>query len=226
MSKLIIPISKLPKISVWTFTITVFITYGLSIYYGHTPFITTFSQTGNFPPESYIFTFGLNVSAFLLGISHLFYYFVFTNKYKIYEKGEFVSILTDASFGFAFLAIIGYFGLSIISYQTDKVWHGAFTIIMFLGNLFHSILVCVLQVKIQQGKNIKTKIMLSMSSLFLIIILFFHHYYEIFISNIWIEISRVGIETLAIYSLFFFLLCYENDLEDVEIKIILRNNKN
>lgn len=221
-----IPISKCPKISVWIFTITVILTYVLSVSYGHTPFITTFSQTGNFAPESYIFTFGLNISAFFLLITFFFYYYLFVNTYNAYENGELISILTDITFGFGFIAIIGYFGLSIISYQTDKVLHGAFTIIMFIGNVLHSIFICILETKLKVGKNHNLKIILSFSSSLLLILLFLHHYYEKFMFGFWLETSRVILECLAIYSLFFFLLTYEYDMGDLELTLIDKQNKN
>eukprot|EP01080_Neovahlkampfia_damariscottae_P005472 gene5472-9290_t len=196
---------------------TTMITFGFSIYYKHIDtLITTISQTGNFPPESYIFTFVI----FTIDL-------IFEKKRKeLNVNSEFIYILKDFTFYIGIAACLSYCGLAIISWETNAPIHGGFTVIMFLSNSIHCLSSTILQIYLKMKNRIKSKILVSLISFILMMSLFYVHYKE----NDWINFKyylkiRSILETTTIYSLFSYSIFYYFDFENFKFDLIESETK-
>ena len=207
------------------------VTFGLSFYYKHiTTVITTISQTGNFPPECYIFTFGCCLSSFFLFLLIFTIDLIFEKKIKEQKelRNEFNYILKDFTFYIGIASCLSYAGLAIVSWEANSPIHGGFTVIMFISNSLHCLASTLLQIKLKMKNQIKLKIFISIISFILMIILFYFHYKEADFSNFKFYFKfRSVLETTTIYSLFSYSLCYYQDFQNLNFNLIeIKDEKN
>jgi hypothetical protein len=213
---------------IFIFSLTTMITFSLSIYYKHIDsLLTTISQTGNKPPESYIFTFGCCLSSFCLFVNLYLIDLIFEktqNEMKL--KNEFVYLLRDFTFYIGVAGCISFAGLGIVSWDQNAPIHGGFTVIMFLGTCLHGISSTIVQIYLKMKNLIKIKIFISMVSLILMLTLFYFHWKEGDWKN-WkfYFTSRSILETTTIYSLFSYSVCYYSDFNNFQFNLVEANKE-
>jgi hypothetical protein len=223
-----IELNALSIFPIFIFSVTTMITFGLSIYYKHIDsIITTISQTGNKPPESYVFTFGCCLSSFCLFVNIYLIDLIFEKTQKeLKQKNEIVYILRDFTFYIGVAGCISFAGLGIVSWEQSAPIHGSFTIIMFLGTCFHGISSTIVQLCLKMKNLIKIKIIISIVSFFLMVILFYFHWKE----GDWMNLkyyftTRSILETTTIYSLFSYSICYYYDFNNFQFHLIEANKE-